>query len=167
MKNRRPKSYWLGALVIYHIRQEDGLDTSLSLAELFRDLCNTIYGQYDHLLWTSETATPNIPDPLLDHNISWNWSRTHFETFMRRLDDGRTWATNALESEDRDEAICWWQKVFGEEYFPSEIEESITRQAKAGWPGNTAVTPTGLIVPATYAPKKSTPVKTTTFHGEP
>lgn len=166
MKNRRPKSYWLGALVIHHVRNENGLDMTLSLAELFRDLCDAIYRQYAVVLNTSKTATPNIPDPLLDHNISWNWSRTHFETFMRRLDDGRTWATNALGSEDRDGAICWWQKIFGEEYFPSEIEESVTRQAKAGWPGNTAVTQTGLIVPATFAPKKSTPVKTTTFHGE-
>ena len=168
MKNRHPKSYWLGALVIHHIRKEDGLDTSLSLAELFRNLCDAIYCQYDHLLWTSKTATPSIADPLLGHDISWNWSRSHFETFMRRLDDGRTWATKALESEDRDEAVGWWQKIFGEEYFPSqaEVEEAAVRLADAGFPGNSYVTGTGLIIPARPSSDINTPVPKTTFHGE-
>jgi len=168
MKNRRPKSYWLGSLVIHHIRREDGLDMTLSLAELFRDLCDAIYSQYAVVLNTSETATPNISDPLLDHNISWNWSRTHFETFMRRLDDGRTWATKALESEERDEAIGWWQKIFGEEYFPTqeEVQEAVARLAAAGFPGKSYVTGTGLIIPAKPSSGIYTPVPETTFHGE-
>lgn len=168
MKNRRPKSYWLGALVIHHVRRENGLDMTLSLAELFRDLCDAIYGQYAVVLNTSETATPNIPDPLLDHNISWNWSRTHFETFMRRLDDGRTWATKALENEDRDDAIGWWQKIFGAEYFPTqeEIEETATRLASAGLPGKSYVSASGLIVPAKPSSGIYTPVPKTTFHGK-
>jgi hypothetical protein len=168
MKNRRPKSYWLGALVIHHIRREDGLDTTLSLAELFRNLCDAIYCQYAAVLNTSETATPNIPDPLLDHNISWNWSRTHFETFMRRLDDGRTWATKALESKERDEAIGWWQEIFGEEYFPTqeEVEEAAARFAAVGLPGKSYVSGRGLIVPAKPSSGIYTPIPKTTFHGE-
>lgn len=168
MKNRRPKSYWLGALVIHHIRKEDGLDTSLSLAELFRDLCDAVYSQYDHLLWTSKTATPNIPDPLLDHNISWNWSRTHFETFMRRLDDGRTWAAKALESDEQNEAIDWWQKIFGEEYFPNqeEVEENAARFALNGMPGKSYATSAGMIVSKKPSSGIYTPVPKTTFHGE-
>lgn len=168
MKNRRPKSYWLGSMVIYHIRKEGGLDTSLSLAEIFRDLCDAIYCQYDHLLWTSKTATPSITDPLLGHNISWNWTRSHFETFMRRLDDGRAWATKALESEDRDEAIVWWQKIFGEEYFPTqaEVEEAAAHLAAAGFPGKSYVADTGLIVPAKPSSGIYTHVPKTTFHGK-
>ncbi len=168
METRKPKSYWLGALVVHHIRREGGLDTSLSLAELFRDLCNAIYCQYDHLLRTSDTATPNIPDPMLRHNISWNWGRPHFETFMRRLDDGRTWATKALESEDRDEAIGWWQKIFGEEYFPSqeEIEKAALCLADVGLPGKAYVTASGLIVPARPSSSIYTSIPETTFHGE-
>lgn len=168
MKTRKPKSYWLGALVVHHIRREGGLDTTLSLAELFRDLCTAIYSQYDHLLRTSDTATPNIPDPMLGHNISWNWGRPHFETFMRRLDDGRTWATKALESEDRDEAIDWWQRIFGEEYFPSqeEIEKAALSLAGVGLPGNAYVTASGLIVPTKPSSGIYTSVPETTFHGE-
>lgn len=37
MATRKPKSYWLGALLIYHI-QEDSLDMTQSLGVLFHDL---------------------------------------------------------------------------------------------------------------------------------
>ena len=168
MKNCRPKSYWLGALAIHHIRKKDGLDTTQSLAELFHDLCEAIYCQYDHLLQTSETATPNISDPLLDHNISWNWSRSHFETFMRRLNDGRNWSAKALESKERDESIEYWQKIFGEEYFPSQeqVEEFATNSARVGLPGKSYVTSPGLIVPTKPSSGIYTPVPKTTFHGK-
>ena len=76
----------------------DGLDMSQPLAVIFRDLLDAIYLQYDHLLRVSDTATPHIPDPLLGHDVSWNWSRTHFETFMRRIDEGRQLADQALDS---------------------------------------------------------------------
>lgn len=166
MKTQKPKSYWLGALVIHHIQQADSLNTTLSLAELFRDLCAAIYNQYDHLLWTSETATPNIPDPMLAHNISWNWGRSHFETFMRRLEDGRKWATKALDTNERATAIEYWQRVFGQEYFPSEVEKSAARLAGLGYPGQARVAGTGRIVSDRTSASRTTPVQPTTFHGE-
>jgi hypothetical protein len=166
MKNRRPKSYWLGALVVHHIRKEDGLDMTKSLAELFYDLCNAIYCQYDHLLYVSETATPHIPDPMLGHDISWNWGRSHFETFMRRLDDGRTWAKKALESEDLEKAIEYWQTIFGEEYFPTEISEAADRLAQSGLPGSSLVSSKGIVMPNSQKYNRSIPVPKTTFHGE-
>jgi len=166
MKSRKPKSYWLGALLLHHIQKENGLDMSKPLAELFHDLLDAIYCQYDHLLHVSETATPNIPDPLLDHNISWNWSRTHFETFMRRLEEGRSWAVKALESEDRETAIGWWQTIFGEEYFPSEVEKAAANLARAGLPGQSVVTPSGLVTSNPPAAGVYTTTRQTTFHGE-
>ncbi|MCO5185364.1 MAG: nucleotidyltransferase [Anaerolineae bacterium] len=162
---RRPKSYWLGALVIYHIRRDDGLDTTKSLGELFHDLVDAIHVQYDHLLWTSDTATPNLEDPMLGHNISWNWSRSHFETFMRRLDEARQCSEKALAAQDRSEAIEHWQSIFGEA-FPIEIEEAAQNMAHNAWPGVSKTTPTGLIVPATASAPKATRIKPTKFHGE-
>jgi hypothetical protein len=87
---------------------------------------------------------------------------------MRRLDDGRTWATKALESDDRDEAIDWWQKIFGEEYFPTqeEVEESATRFALDGMPGNSYATGAGMIVSNKPSSGIYTPIPKTTFHGE-
>ena len=161
-----PKSYWLGVLVIHHVRMDDGLDMTKSLAELFHDLCDRVYKQYDHLLHVSDEATPNIPDPLLDHNISWNWDRSHFETFMRRLDDGRKWAANALEANDRDEAISWWQKIFGDEYFQADVSKEAAQIASSTWPGKTSVSTIGILKPGMRDERGSTPVPSTTFHGE-
>jgi hypothetical protein len=162
----RPKSYWLGALVVHQVKKEGSLDTTNSLAELFRDLCDSIYLQYDHLLYVSDRDTPNIRDPLLDHNISWNWGRSHFETFMRRLDDGRTWATKALETEDREEAIEWWQKIFGEEYFPADVSEAAADIAASILPGQSYVSSTGRVKSEKPSSGIYTPLRKTTFHGE-
>lgn len=164
MKNRRPKSYWLGALLVYHIRES--LDMSQPLAVLFRDLLDEIYAQYDHLLSTSDTATPNIKDPMLGHNISWNWERSHFETFMRRIDEGRKWATEALEVEDdQKSAVNLWQKVFGEEYFPSEVVHTAKQAALNGLPGQSFVTSSGLVVSSKPTSGLFTRTERTTFHG--
>ena len=166
MKTRQPKSYWLGALLVHHIRREDGLDISQPLAVLFRDLLDAIYRQYDHLLYVSTSATPNIPDPLLGHNISWNWGRSHFETFMRRLEDGRTWATKALDSPTKAEAIQWWQRVFGEAYFPADVAAAAAALAAAGLPGRSYVTSAGVISPTPPLAGMHTHVQRTTFHGQ-
>lgn len=163
---RKPKSYWLGALVIHLVNKEEGLDTSKSLAELFRDFCDATYQQYDHLLNVSDSATPNIPDPMLSHNISWNWERTHFETFMRRLDDGRNWASKALEAKEREEAVGLWQKVFGEEYFPAGVDEKATKLAASVLPGSSFVSSSGKVNPVKPSTGISTPIPKTTFHGE-
>jgi hypothetical protein len=164
MKNRKPKSYWLGALLVFHI-QKGSLDTSQSLAVLFHDLLDAIYRQYQCLLWLSDEATSNIPDPMLEHNISWNWSRTHFETFMRRIDEGRQWAAKALETDNREKAIAYWQKIFGEEYFPSEVETAASTLASTGFPGKSYVSSTGLILPSQPASGLYTATQATKFHG--
>jgi hypothetical protein len=164
MKTRKPKSYWLGALLIYHI-QEDNLDMTQPLAVLFQNLLNAIYCQYDHLLWRNDDATPNLPDPMLGHNVSWNWSRTHFETFMRRIEEGRRWAANALETDNREKAIEYWQKIFGEEYFPSNVETEASRLAALGFPGKSYVSATGQVLLSQPASGIYTPTINTKFHG--
>ena len=162
MINRRPKSYWLGALLVHHI---DSLNTDACLGELFHQLLDGIYCQYDHLLWTSDIATPDIPDPVLEHNVSWNWSRTHFETFMRRIDEGRNRAKKALETNDRDEAIKYWQKIFGDEYFPSEVTKEASSLASKAFPGKSFVSPTGLIRASKPTSVLCTATQQTKFHG--
>lgn len=166
MKTRRPKSYWLGALLVDLVRRDSGLDTSRPLAELFRDLLDAIYTKYAPLLARTDGATPNIPDPMLGHNVSWNWSRAHFETFMRRLDEGRRWASEALEldADERPQAIALWQRVFGADYFPTDVSMEARSAAALGTPGRSSVTPAGLIVSSGGA-WRVTPTRPTTFHG--
>lgn len=163
MKARRPKSYWLGALLVHRVQST--LDMSQPLAVLFWCLLDAVYGQYAPLLGRDDEATPNIPDPLLGHNISWNWGRPQFETFMRRLDDGRKWAAKALEATDRETAVAHWQRVFGEEYFPTDVAGAAKQQARVGLPGAAIVLPSGRVSSQRASRGISTPTRPTTFHG--
>lgn len=86
---------------------------------------------------------------------------------MDRLDNGRRWASRALAADDRDEAIDWWQRVFGEEWFPRRIDEYARSLAAAGHPGTSFTTGTGLILPRQPEGSLSTAIQRTTFHGDP
>ena len=165
MVRRRPKSYWLAALLVYHVGVS--LDMSQPLAVLFRDLLDALYNQYASLLGRDDDATPNIRDPLLGHNVSWNWGRADFETFMKRVNEGREWAHKALEMEpaDRSKAVTLWQKVFGQEYFPSDVTEAAKRTAMEASPGGSFVTSSGLVTSAQPISGRYTPTQKTTFHG--
>jgi hypothetical protein len=165
MKTRRPKSYWLLALLIHQV-QGGKLDLTQSLAVVFHDLLDGIYSKYASLLARTDDATPNIPDPILGHNVSWNWGRSHFETFMRRLNEGRRWASYALDADDRDKAIGWWQRVFGEEWFPSEVDEFAASLAASARPGAASTLGSGLILPGVPASGAATLIRSTTFHGD-
>ena len=165
MKNRRPKSYWLGALLVHHVRET--LDMSQPVAVLVCDLLDAVYNQYACLLGRDDDATPNIPDPLLGHNVSWNWSRTHFETFMRRVDDCRSWASSAIDADDKEDAVKNWQKVFGEDWFPAEVDSAIEGSAAMAMPGKAAVLGSGLVVGASSSQRAAaTKSCVTRFHGD-
>jgi hypothetical protein len=72
MKTRKPKSYWLGALLVEHVQRDDGLDMTQPLAVLFRDLVEAVYCDFEELFEADSSDTPAIADPMLGHDISWN-----------------------------------------------------------------------------------------------
>jgi hypothetical protein len=164
MKIMRPKSYWLEALVVYHITQGN-VDMNLSLAEVFRDLMSAIYNKFAPILGRDDEATPRIPDPMLGNDISWNWDRTHFETFMHRVEDARDKARKALETDNQEEAVNLWQNVFGEEKFPSDVKQTSRKLAEAV-PGVAAVGSSGLIHGQRPVSGKYVTSQATTFYGE-
>lgn len=164
MKTREPKSYWLGALLVYHCRAGN-LDFGKSIGELFRDLVDAIYRQYHSVLNLPNGATPNIEDPMVGNILTWNWQRAHFETFMRRLDDARKRADKALGAKTREEAVKMWQRIFGEDYFPTTVGETAQKTASASWPGVAYVTNSGLVTPVRPA-SGATATRPTTFHGQ-
>lgn len=157
MKVRKPKSYWLTALLIHHVRT---LDMNQPIGILFRDLVKAIHRQYASTLATPG-AVPHIKDPMLQHDVSWNWERAQFETFMRRLQEVEKWSTNALDADTMDTAIELWQKVFGE-FFPSDVEGEAKTLAADAQPGIAMITSRGLIGIA----GATIPTRRTTFHGE-
>jgi Second Messenger Oligonucleotide or Dinucleotide Synthetase domain len=164
-KNMRPKSYWLGALLL-QIIDEHGFDDAMTQGELFHWLVSEIHAKYRVTLDTSTTATPNIKDPILGHNISWNWGRNAFEMFMSRLKEAADWSADAIANEaSKEDAIKLWQKIFGSEYFPTSIEDEAKSLAQSLRPGNAFVEPSGRVVASAFASAVAVAAPVTRFHG--
>jgi hypothetical protein len=85
---------------------------------------------------------------------------------MRRLDNGRTWADKALKTTDREVALDYWQKIFGEDYFKRDVEESALKMAASVLPGQSFIKSNGIIQPERPVSGIITPIKKTTFHGK-
>ncbi len=154
----RPKSYWMGAMLLNLINAQ-GFDDSLSLGELFYWMANELYKQYDHLLWTNPDATPSIPDPVLGHNVSHSWSRNDFESFLRHLDCARERSDKALSAATTEEAVKHWRSLFGEA-FPESVEDEAKGLASLFAPGAAVVT--GFL----STPRVVTPIPAARFHGD-
>lgn len=157
MTYRRPKSYWLGAMLL-NLIDAKGFDDTLGLGSLFHWVCDELYKQYDHLLWIHSTATPNIPDPILDHNISHSWSRGDFKAFLTRLDEARKYAEKALKAEKKEDAVKYWRMVFGDQ-FPLTVAEEAKVAASAFAPG------AAVVAAFSSTPRVITPILPTRFHG--
>jgi hypothetical protein len=120
------------------------IDMQQSLAEVFRDLMSAIYNKFAPLLGREDGATPHIPDPMLGDNISWNWERSHFETFMHKIKEAENVATKALQADNQEEATKLWQNIFGEDKFPKDVKQAAQKLAEAV-PGIASVSSTGFI----------------------
>lgn len=164
MKVMKPKSYWLEALVIYHI-VNGALDMQQSLGEAFRDLMAAIYVKFAPLLGRTDGATPHIPDPMLGNDISWNWERSHFETFMHRVKEAENTATRALQTDKQEEAIRLWQTVFGEDEFPGDARQTAQGLAKAA-PGIAFVDSAGSVHTQRPSSGQYVQSQATRFYGE-
>ncbi len=163
MRTRKPKSYWLVTMGIQAV-EEGYLELTQPIAVVFADLLEHLHARFLPTFNRVDGATPHIQDPMLGHDISWNWERSHFETFMRRLDDGRKWADKAVTTDDKDVAINRWQRIFGEDWFPSNVDRRAQSLANVRQPGAAVVTGTGLILP-TGTDGKTTPVPSTRYYG--
>ena len=102
----RPKSYWLESMVVRHIRREWVTTANKGDATLLADLFDSIYDRFKPVL-DREEETPFIPDAKLRNPVAWNWRRTAFETFMRRLDETRKLARAAVDTSDDETAVIY------------------------------------------------------------
>jgi hypothetical protein len=133
MQRNRPKSYWLECLVYRHVDKEWVTTDGKSYAELFTDLLRSVRDRFQDKF--DDGGVPRIPDPKLGNNVAFNWERSAFESFMRKLNESIGWAERALDKEQDqlDEAVTLWQKVFGEEYFTDT--PSLRKRQEAEWLG--------------------------------
>ncbi len=161
---RRPKSYWLECLVYQQISDGKVATKGRSYAELFQLILESIAQEFRQDL-DSAGKVPAILDPMLGNNVAHNWERAAFETFMRRIDESLGWAERALAEDDED-AVALWQKVFGEEWFPSEVEaQKAARLREAVLAGNLFVASTGRVTIG-RPERQSVQVQPQRFYGE-
>ena len=148
----RPKSYWLEAIVVRHIRREWVTTKNKGDAELMRDIFASLHEKFTPIL-KREEDTPYIPDPMLRNPVAWNWKRSAFETFMNRLDEARKDSQAAINAKTEEEAERAWKRVFGDDWFPSkaEVEEEYKSLGAMSAAGQLSVTPTGRVLPQAIA----------------
>ncbi len=141
----RPKGYWMEALVYRHLDKGWVETEGKGYAELFTDLLRSVQAKF--LPKLSDGGVPRIPDPMLSHNLAFNWERTAFESFMRRLEESIGWAERALakDEEDLDAAVALWKKVFGAEYFTDTERARKMYRAERLARGTIFVTPSGKV----------------------
>jgi len=161
MTYRRPKSYYLEALVYRHLSMGWVDAAGKSHAELFTEMLRSVHSRWEVVL-EEEAKVPRIPDPMLCHNVAFNWERAAFETFMWRLKESIGWAERDLtkDEDQMGEAIALWQKVFGAEYFVDAPDLRMREKALLVATRGAFVSSTGAIhsrrptgEPAVQAPK--------------
>ena len=117
----KPKSYWLETLIVHHIHKGWVTTEGKGDGELILALFDSIYERFEPWL-DKEEETPFIPDSQLRNHVAWNWKKSWFTSFMKRLDTSREWARTAVKATNDEEAIENWKKVFGDKWFPDAAE---------------------------------------------
>lgn len=168
MERRRPKSYWLECM-IYHQVSTGSLETAeRSYAEVW---CNLLDGlQEEHAPYLDKyNAVPEVRDPMLGNNVAHKWERAAFETFMRRLDWSCACSRRALETIKSTDAVLEWQKVFGDAWFPNDVDtahEQGKRLLAAARTGTLCVGASGKVTPTPPASERYVQAPPQRFYGD-
>lgn len=163
MTYRRPKSYLL-EVIVYHAVVGGGLTLKGgSTAENVCTLFEHVAAKWEKAMDEGDRVPP-VLDPQLGTVISRGWTRSEFETFMRRVRETSSAARSAVDADTDSDAHEFWKKVFGD-LWPSEDEakEEAMAAAAVATPGEAFVAPTGAVaVESSSGALRSRP---TTFHG--
>lgn len=108
--NARAKSYILESMVAGCI-----LSTPASYAHAIVHIFQCIYQQYNAYL--SSAVVPKIADhgyPSV--NVAKRWTIQEFSAFMAMVQSSYKISKAALDSEDEDESVQLWRKLFGSKF---------------------------------------------------
>lgn len=169
LKRNQAKSFWLEAMVVNLVERGEITFAEKSLTEVVADAFRAIRDECQPSLDRVD-ATPVIPDPMIpdeNPNVAFNWKRSDFETFMRRIDEACDLVDDAIDAGTAQDAITAWQDLLGEEWFPAEIEEESDAAKAAAFGEEISVSKTGAVVIGT-APTIVPLVhpRPNTFHGD-
>lgn len=162
---RRPKSYWLECLIYHKIACGNVPTDGLAYAEIFRDLLGSIRDGFQDNL--KREKVPEISDPMLGNNVAHNWELDDFKAFMSRVDESYGWAKRALDTDvSESDSIKLWQKVFGKDWFPTEVTQQKGENLRAAISkGSIFVTPDGRVHTETPS-VRSVPAPAQRFYGK-
>lgn len=163
MKIRRPKSYMLEIMVVKAVVDKEITLTGESWPSTLSQLFAHWAEKYDELMEKGD-GVPRIYDPQLGHLISGGWTRSEFETFMRRVRDADRTAQRGLAAETEEAAADEWRQVFGV-CWPTadEVEEEAKHEATRIGPGISRIASVGWVTgPAAIRTVSSQPTR---FHG--
>ena len=96
---------------------------------------------------------PEVLDPCLGHNIAFAWPKEDYVRWVKMLTDAIRTIEAIKDSNDRDESIKGWQKVFGEDVFQVDEEAVAAKAAEAKAIAAGAKIAGGAIVPAATTSK--------------
>lgn len=154
LKRNQAKSYWLEAMVVNLIAEGriefEGASLADVIAETFAEV-----GEFCQPYLDREGETPVIPDPVipaLNENVAFNWERSDFETFLRRIDEACVITERAVAATSPADAIAAWQELFGEEWFPSSVVDEAGKAKAAAHAGQISVGTGGAIYIGTPRP---------------
>lgn len=162
MVYRRPKSYVLEVILLYALEDGEVVLCDQSAAENFHDALDYIADKYGELM-DHGAESPRIRDPqITDTFITKGWSRSHFETFMRRIRGSRKIAADALIKSDDEAAAQEWARVFGTRWpTEDEIRKAVRAEAHQYAPGRTAISSSGRV----FGGVAAVATRATTYHG--
>ncbi|MGH8543566.1 MAG: nucleotidyltransferase domain-containing protein [Gammaproteobacteria bacterium] len=163
MVYRPPKSYLLEVIVFQAVTGGAIVLKGRSTAENVGAFFEHIETKWKKLL-DEGGGVPRILDPQLANVISGGWEHSHFEAFMRRVEEAARAARAAVNADTDELAELQWKKVFRSLWpTPEEVEEEARAAAAAATPGKVYITASGGVsATATVGAMRSQP---TTFHG--
>ena len=168
-ERRRPKSYWLETLIVAHLSRELISTQGKGYGEIVADLLESIFEDYKPFL-EIPNAVPEVPDTMLRNNVAWNWERSHFETFMARIEESKDRARHAVneaKAGNEPKAVELWQRIFGDDFPNSSVSEAnakVLQMSAALKKGAVTVSSTGLVSASAVVGIAAPPTR---FYGEP
>ncbi len=109
-ESAKPNSYIMESLISQCIVSKPD-----SYGSAVKDIFNYIHSTYQPYL--SSGSIPHISDPGYSSvNVAKRWKFEEFSSFMLAVENSYNVAKEALESEDEDESIKFWRKLFGNKF---------------------------------------------------
>jgi len=139
-KETGPKSIVFTTLIGYRIGEGHALGCESDAEALVK----AMEALNDHLRMYS--SPPTVLNPSLrSEDLARNWDPDHFKVFKEKFASATQKAWQAFDEEDKEKSVRIWQDLFGERYFPTNLEGG-AKMAEAVVAGNVYIKSSGEVI---------------------